>query len=92
MKPYRPSNGTEGENFTTKFCEKCCNSGIDPEDAEGFITCRIHYKTLCFDADDTRYPKQWVEEDDGKNPQCLQFDIPIVPEDKETPSLFVVEK
>lgn len=61
MKPYLPSNGTEGEIFNEKFCYRCERGR---EDARG--PCPIWGKAMCGDQ-----PKEWVQDDDG--PRCTEF-------------------
>lgn len=73
-KPYRPCNGSEGEWFSSRFCDRC------QHDAEYRNTdgekggCPILANALCFDIDHADYPKEWVEDDDGANPRCLVFE------------------
>lgn len=57
-KPYRPSNGTEGDMFFCKYCELCTKN----KDHEG---CKIQLMTMAFDIDEPDYPKQWVHDKDG---------------------------
>jgi len=63
MELYRPSNGTEGDWFMGKFCEKC----IYHEDG----WCDIIDKSFWFDTDDKEYPQEWQY--DGDNPICTKF-------------------
>lgn len=58
-KPYRPSNGTEGEMFMERFCDRCA---IDGEHPQG---CEILAASFAFDPRDERYPKEWVRGADG---------------------------
>jgi len=64
-KPYRPSNGTEGEIFMEKWCERCM---LDTEDNP----CEILTSTLAFEIDDPEYPKEWRYDFDGR-PMCTKF-------------------
>jgi hypothetical protein len=64
-KPYRPSNGTEGEIFMEKWCERCM---LDTEDNP----CEILTCALCFDIDESDYPKEWRYDYAGR-PMCTAF-------------------
>ena len=65
-KKYRPSSGTEGMHFTDKFCEQCKNADDD------FAGCQISDRTMFFNIDDERYPKEWTYNSDGE-PTCTEF-------------------
>lgn len=62
--PYRPSNGTEGECFMGKFCERC-RRDINQD-------CPIIAATMAFDISDPEYPGEWVEDESG--PRCTAFE------------------
>jgi len=75
-KPYRPSNGTEGEMFTGMFCDFCLRDiGIDDErtdkDLGGYAFLRTLYPhgcpilaaTLGNRTDSPDYPTEWVYDD-----------------------------
>lgn len=66
--PYRPSNGTEGFQFQTTFCDNCHYDG-DPEHGKG---CMILAKTMIYDIGDPEYPKEWVQNEQGE-PRCTKF-------------------
>lgn len=67
-KPYRPSNGTEGDFFMEDFCYRCKN---DSEDNP----CPIIGRTMGYDIDDIRYPTEWICDDDRiSNPRCTAFE------------------
>lgn len=58
-RPYRPSNGTDGEWFMGRFCYRCCR---DDEDNP----CEILGNTLA------GLPAvEWVQDDRG--PRCTAF-------------------
>jgi hypothetical protein len=59
--PYRPSNGTEGEIFQHRFCDRCKHDAAfqADENAEG---CPILALTLVFNEDEPEYPKEWVRD------------------------------
>lgn len=61
-KPYQPSNGTEGMMFFDEFCDKCVKER----------RCKIIGRTMLYDPGDTKYPKQWVYDDNGY-PTCTSF-------------------
>lgn len=58
-RPYRPSNGTEGDYFVRSWCRDCKHS-------EG---CKILLGSMRFYQTDPRYPKELVYGEDG-HPQC----------------------
>ena len=68
-KPYRPSNGTEGDYFIDEFCMNCINCNPDPD---GEKQCDILRDTFVFDISDEGYPKQWVY-DDNEKPSCTDW-------------------
>ena len=68
IKPYQPSNGTEGEIFTGKFCERCIKHPID-YDAKN--QCSILLKTFIYSVRDSEYPKQWIQDKSGA--RCTSF-------------------
>jgi phosphoribosyl 1,2-cyclic phosphodiesterase len=63
MKPYIPSNGTEGMMFTGKFCDNCSR---DTSGRGGKTYCNILTKSLI-----GIQPKQWVY--DNEKPVCTSF-------------------
>lgn len=72
MKPgdkYQPSNGSEGDWFTGKFCWQCIHCDPDPEGAK---QCDILCKSLVFDTKDEEYPSEWTYDDNGK-PTCTAW-------------------
>ena len=71
-RPYRPSNGTEGIIFGTKFCNKCKHDNYTDENPEG--GCQILLMTMCFRVDEEGYPKEWVT-DDAEGPRCTAFEL-----------------
>lgn len=71
--PYRPSNGTEGEGFMERFCERCERDRrwrLEERDP-----CPILSDTMLYGVEDPAYPKEWVVDDDGHtNPRCTAFE------------------
>jgi hypothetical protein len=63
-RPYRPSNGTEGQDFIDAFCSHC------KRDASR--DCPIVAATFLYAADDPRYPKEWVQDEVGA--RCTAFE------------------
>lgn len=57
-KPYRPSNGTEGEVFFDKYCAFC-------KKQFGPVNCGIPLRTMAFGIDEPEYPKEWIYNDEG---------------------------
>lgn len=70
-KPYRPSNGTEGDMFQVLFCGRCTKDSYDPETGGGEL-CPIIGDTMCCDVDSPEYPKAWVISERGQ-PVCKEF-------------------
>ncbi len=69
-KPYRPSNGTEGEMFMEQFCNRC---GHDEAYQNGTgDSCEIVANTLFYALNDPKYPKEWKRDSNGE-PTCTQF-------------------
>jgi len=66
-KPYRPSNGTEGDMFQEKFCEKCVYDDYDND-----VYCEILGDSMAFNVDDKEYPKEWTYDKNGC-PTCTAF-------------------
>jgi len=69
MKPYQPSNGTEGSYFMEDFCFHCIHCDPDPE---GEKQCEILCDTMVFNIGDKEYPKEWIYDSLGK-PTCTAY-------------------
>lgn len=67
-KPYRPSNGTEGEMFQERFCYRCVKDDIENENF-----CPILTAALWNSIGDTDYPVEWIYDHAG-HPTCKAFD------------------
>jgi len=64
-KPYRPSNGSEGEIFFSTYWAACTKSKrSDP--------CEIEGAAMFYQIGDEDYPKQWIYGRDGQ-PKCTAF-------------------
>jgi hypothetical protein len=70
-KLYRPSNGTEGEIFMAKFCEKCKHDNPDKQQY-----CKILNATLLYKTSEKEYPQEWIYEDDNNifSGKCTNFE------------------
>lgn len=64
-KPYRPSNGLEGDLFRQAFCGNCIRWNED-------VGCRIAHDTMDYCKDDPEYPREWIYGDDGQ-PKCTAY-------------------
>lgn len=67
-KPYRPSNGTEGEWFIGWQCMHCARARADDP-------CEIVTDTMSLAETHPDYPREWVVDLDGANPRCTGFDF-----------------
>lgn len=61
-KPYRPSNGSEGELFIEQNCDRCMH-------AHG---CDILRRSFSYGITDEKYPKEWTHDFKGR-PTCTAF-------------------
>jgi hypothetical protein len=68
--PYRPANGTEGEDFQDRFCRQCINDREFRETCTG--GCDILFRALLYGPEDAGYPTEWQFGWDGK-PTCTAF-------------------
>lgn len=71
-RPYRPSNGSEGEWFQARFCDQCARDAEYRQTQEN--GCEILANALCFGGDESGFPNEWVEDDDGQNQRCTAFE------------------
>lgn len=71
-KPYRPSNGTEGMIFESKFCNNCKNY-LDEFDE---LKCPIWLNAGLFDIGDDDYPVELIYEDENNiySGTCTAFE------------------
>ena len=65
FKPYRPSNGTEGDIFMAAWCADCAFNDVDED------PCGIQLFALAHSVGDPEYPAEWVYVDD--RPTCTAF-------------------
>lgn len=68
---YRPSNGSEGDMFMSRYCCTCVKDQAFREDRGD--SCPIVAATFCYDEDDPLYPAEWVYGPDGQ-PTCLAYE------------------
>lgn len=61
-KPYRPSNATEGEYFTSQWCGECANATDD----EYGCTCPIYLNSMIDNV------PEWIIDPHGQ-PKCTAF-------------------
>ena len=69
IKKYQPSNGTEGDYFTDKFCMQCMNCNPDPE---GKKQCDILMSAFAYSITDPEYPTEW-QYNDKDEPCCTAW-------------------
>lgn len=70
-KPYRPSNGTEGDMFIGMWCRGCERDRAFRE--ERGDSCPIVAMTFCVNTDDPDYPKEWRYDAVGV-PECTAWE------------------
>lgn len=63
---YRPSNGSEGDYFESRWCAECRRRGGEGD------ACRIILAAMAFSPRDAEYPPEWIYGEDGQ-PQCSAF-------------------
>ena len=66
-KPYRPSNGAEGEVFAEQFCDQCIYDNYPNKPL-----CDIIAKSMSLDIEHKDYPKEWIHNGNGE-PLCTKF-------------------
>jgi len=71
-KPYRPSNGTDGEIFYANWCEGCAKDAKYRETGKG--GCQIIVGAMLYDIGDPDYPPEWIQDEHG--PRCTAF-VPV---------------
>lgn len=62
---YRPACGSEGADFMTRWCSRCCRD-------EQSI-CTIAADTMVYQITDEEYPPEW-RTDSVHGPRCTAFD------------------
>lgn len=74
---YRPSNGTEGQQFLGAFCRRCQRDGAmragEPVDeCDDDQRCDLIGLTMIHDVEAREYPTEWQYGKDGQ-PCCTAF-------------------
>lgn len=65
-KSFMPSNGTEGDCFTSAFCDRCINEKFTHTQKHGDAQCDIYSRSIIYwYTDDPRYPSEWKFNADG---------------------------
>lgn len=65
MEKYRPSNGTEGEGFIGKFCERCVHGKYEHTGNVNDSPCQILSASFVFDVEHKDYPNEWIYDESG---------------------------
>lgn len=73
---FRPSNGTEGDSFTAKFCANCgcdvvMNGKKTIDEALDGELCPILGETMMYTVESGDYPEAWIEDEEGA--RCTAF-------------------
>lgn len=74
---YRPSNGTEGEDFFDSWCRRCARDramreGLDVDDCDDNERCDLIARSFAHDIDEPEYPQEWIVDENG-NGRCTAF-------------------
>jgi len=77
VRPYRPSNGTEGDIFESQWCEHCTRDAAFRSDPERNDGCPILAAVYALNIDEPGYPKEWIE--DSKGPRCTAYTDDKIP-------------
>lgn len=76
LKKYQPSNGTEGEIFMDKFCNRCKREKFTHTLNDDDAKCPILTQTMVVSVQDEQYPTEWIY-DEHDNPTCTAFSLHI---------------
>lgn len=89
LRPYRPSNGTEGDIFMAEWCERCALGCFDDPDR----SCMINLRALAHGIDEPEYPAEWNYTNGGV-PQCTAFtrEPDVEPRCALTPDMFTTQR
>lgn len=84
-RPYRPSNGTEGEIFMSDWCARCALANFDDPDR----SCDINLRAMVHDVYEKGYPTEW-QYSNGGVPICTAFTdiVPSEPRCEHTIDMF----
>ncbi len=72
LRLYRPSSGSEGEDFFCRFCYRCERDRAYQEGEPGAEPCDILSRALAFVAASPDYPRDWHYDEAGE-PVCSAF-------------------
>ncbi len=75
-KKYRPSNGTEGDIFEDRFCNRCKREAKFRRTEDGSDGCSILMKVMAYAVDDPKYPAEWIvnlHDPYGSTARCTAF-------------------
>jgi len=72
MKPYRPSNGTEGMIFMEHFCFECIHEKFSHTQNQADLKCEIMTNSMIYDLDESGYPKEWIR-NEREEPLCTEW-------------------
>lgn len=71
-KPYRPSNGTEGEWFIESHCHNCIRGKYEHTGDIKDNPCDIITRSWCCELNDPLYPREWIYDEKGE-PTCTAW-------------------
>ena len=71
-KPYRPSNGSEGMDFMSYFCERCVRDQAYQRSDGEQEGCPIAAAAFAYEVSDPEYPREWIADEQG--PRCTAFE------------------
>jgi hypothetical protein len=77
MKPYRPSNGSEGLVFQHRYCNRCIHDKAVREEPPRWESgCQVWASALMFKTDEPEYPPELVyaNEEDVFSGRCTKFE------------------
>jgi hypothetical protein len=77
IEKYRPSNGTDSEDFFASWCCHCqrdraMREGCSVDECDDNERCDIIARTMALDVDDPDYPEEWQYNAAGR-PCCTAF-------------------
>lgn len=72
IKPYSPSNGTEGIGFLECWCWECERERLFRKTDEPEHACEICTLSMVYSIKDKEYPPEWVYNECGE-PVCMSF-------------------
>jgi hypothetical protein len=72
-RPYCPSNGSEGEGFEERFCNRCEREAEYRSTGDGRTGCTILTAAYMFDMKEAEYPSEWITNEKGDS-RCTAFE------------------